>query len=382
MNTDKKLTLWVREGLLSSAQAKAIRDFEARPGGKNWVLLGVGAIGVTAIATGVVSVVAANWDRIPVTMKLFNYFLWQVLFGLAFVKVSEKEGPLRESFLTLFALLFLGGIGLVAQIYNLRSDGWQGILFWCALACPAVLLARSRLLPELWFAGLTAATLLWMNSRVYLDVQMPWLDRELVAVFVAFTVAAVSLARYDKVALPSPFRRAGLQWGIGASVGAVSLLASLLWYGIPARYYVTPPFWLLLFPTVGVGLVAAVLATSRPAYEKKIAASLSFLFLAQLLYLAIPLLLPIGSQKVAGCAGFLIVWSLAATSAVAGRQKRLFDLATFVMAARLVVVYFEVFGSLAATGVGLIVSGGLILGAAYGWHRFRGRLGTWLGRTL
>jgi len=34
----------------------------------------------------------------------------------------------REGLIALFFLMFLAGIGLTAQIYNIKSDGWGGIL--------------------------------------------------------------------------------------------------------------------------------------------------------------------------------------------------------------------------------------------------------------
>jgi hypothetical protein len=48
-----------------------------------------------------------------------------------------------------------------------------------------------------------------------------------------------------------------------------------------------------------------------------------------------------------------------------------------VIALRLVVVYFEVFGSLAVTGVGLVFSGGLMIVSALYWNRLRVHTARW-----
>ena len=54
-------------------------------------------------------------------------------------------------------------------------------------------------------------------------------------------------------------------------------------------------------------------------------------------------------------------------------------MASLVIALRVVIVYFEVFGSLAMRGLGLIFSGIVILTISFMWHRFRVRVRQQLG---
>jgi hypothetical protein len=75
-----------------------------------------------------------------------------------------------------------------------------------------------------------------------------------------------------------------------------------------------------------------------------------------------------------GCILFVLAWAGAAWIAASLKRKRLFDIATLVLGIRFIVVYFQVFGSLAATGIGLILSGGFILFVAWGWYKYRGRV--------
>ena len=86
-------------------------------------------------------------------------------------------------------------------------------------------------------------------------------------------------------------------------------------------------------------------------------------------------------HEILGCLLFLIAWAFAAGAAAAADRKRLFDFATLVIAVRFLTVYFEVFGSLAATGGGLILSGLVILGAAFLWNTGRKRAAELLGVT-
>jgi hypothetical protein len=72
-----------------------------------------------------------------------------------------------------------------------------------------------------------------------------------------------------------------------------------------------------------------------------------------------------------GAALFLLTWGLAAALAARLRRRRLFKALTIAIALRFIFAYFEAFGSLALTGLGLVVSGGLILAVALAWDRAR-----------
>lgn len=53
-----------------------------------------------------------------------------------------------------------------------------------------------------------------------------------------------------------------------------------------------------------------------------------------------------------------------------------FNTNTLLMAARILVLYFQVFISLAITGIGLIVSGLIVLGLVWGWRHIKNHLKT------
>jgi hypothetical protein len=59
-------------------------------------------------------------------------------------------------------------------------------------------------------------------------------------------------------------------------------------------------------------------------------------------------------------------------------HQRVFNFVTFLIGLRFVVLYFQAMGGLAATGVGLIISGMLIIAVAWAWHTGRERLRSWV----
>lgn len=148
---------WVENGIITHEQGRAIVDYEANRNNRNWVIWGICTIGVIAIITGLISLVAANWESIPDSIKLFVYFLIQFLLGVAFVLRYNTSGSLREVFLLTFILMFFAGIGLIAQIFNLEGNGWEALFFWLIITLPATLLAQTRLASLIWFAVLCIA---------------------------------------------------------------------------------------------------------------------------------------------------------------------------------------------------------------------------------
>ncbi len=66
-----KLKTWQQAGLLSPDQADKILVFESAtaPSG-TWILRGAAMIGLSAIAIGIISLVASNWEQIPNEVKI------------------------------------------------------------------------------------------------------------------------------------------------------------------------------------------------------------------------------------------------------------------------------------------------------------------------
>jgi uncharacterized membrane protein len=80
-------------------------------------------------------------------------------------------------------------------------------------------------------------------------------------------------------------------------------------------------------------------------------------------------LVPHAPSAMLGALGFVIVWVLVAWCGYQARAMQIVNLATALIAVRVFVAYIEVFGSMLATGAGLIVSGVLLLALAWLWVR-------------
>ena len=80
-------------------------------------------------------------------------------------------------------------------------------------------------------------------------------------------------------------------------------------------------------------------------------------------------LVPHAPAAMVGTCGFVTVWAFVAWRDYQAQAMQIVNLATAVIAARIFVTYIEVFGSMLATGAGLIVSGVLLLALAWLWVR-------------
>jgi hypothetical protein len=75
------------------------------------------------------------------------------------------------------------------------------------------------------------------------------------------------------------------------------------------------------------------------------------------------------ASRLAGIAVFMGLWAAIARAAAAEGWTSLFGVAIAAIALRIFIIYIELFGSLAATGGGLILGGILMVGLSWLWHR-------------
>ncbi|MEZ4752333.1 MAG: DUF2157 domain-containing protein [Bdellovibrionota bacterium] len=376
----KKLDQWVEAGLLQPDQAHAIAEHENADPRKNWTILGIAGLGIIAFVSGMISLIAGNWDTISVTSKIVAYFMIQLGFGALFFSARDHQGDAREISLSCFNFFFLCGIFLIRQIYGLAWEPWQVFLFWIVLIFPPTLLARNRHTYHLWVGGFYATL---VNYLFYIRMESPqWLPATfMAAVGIVYLGFAVGIWRFNLFRLPDGLRHAWVSWSVGLLVFGITPIANALWYQDSVRSVLEklPSFALYTaIPWIACIVAVTSLALSRPRYQIWFRNSTTALLVLVSFFLCTPLLFSIGEQKALGCLGFILVWGAAAAAAGFNRWKRLFDLATLVIAVRFIMVYLESFHADAKTGVGLMISGTLIFSVAFVWHRYRGKVENWL----
>jgi hypothetical protein len=179
--------------------------------------------------------------------------------------------------------------------------------------------------------------------------------------------------------LREEFRSALIVFGVGCLLMVATPWVNAIWgNGYYLRNQSVPLGAIgIAWLATGIAIVVSLLRASEPRNLRVITALLLLLVAT---YVSIPHLIdtrqvfPGSLNQVVAAVGFLFVWGTAAASAAMASRNRLFDLATVVIALRFIVIYFEVFGSLTTTGIGLIVSGLVIIGIGVAWNRGRKRI--------
>lgn len=365
MKLEKRLARWTSAGLLTEEQSNAILAWEHDQPSMSWVLFGITGLGVVVLMTGVVSIIAANWDDIPARVKLTGYFLSLVALAYGAWRRHELPGVVRECLLTVFALYVLAGIGLIGQVYHLTSNGYEELFLWLTLILPTTLLAKSRLVNNVWFLGLVTAMSIWVG---YSDLIRPGPSRIYVATALPYLFLGLGYLLWDRFEF---FASTARVWSYAVLLLGFGVAANVAW-SLGEQLITTRTGWAAALPFTTLAIALGAVALRRPLIGRGISLAITATLVLSALLILPPLYLDIDKHEVLGCALFIAAWSGAAAIAAGMERRRLFDFAALVIAVRFVVVYFEVFGSLAATGIGLICSGAVILGFAYLWYRHRG----------
>lgn len=367
MTLQGRIERWLEAKVIDRETADRILRFEDEQPSASWVLYGISGLGVVVMLTGLISIIAANWDDISSTTKLVGYFFSLTVLGWLVVRRSGIPGVVRECLITAFGLYVLAGIGLVGQIYNLESDGYSAIFFWLTIILPIALLAENRLLSNLWFLGLALALSIWTFDFRGID---GFIDRTFISLGIPYFILGVGYGLGHL--FPEKFARAGRLWSYAAILLFFAAIGNIAWAtGNLHAHRIDLGSWPLVSWTgVACALLGVALRKIQPS--KILTYAVCTTVASSALLILPPLIGEIGKHEIFGCALFIVAWSGAAAVAAAIHRRRLFDFSAMVIGIRFIVVYFEVFGSLAATGIGLILSGGVILGIAYMWHRYRG----------
>lgn len=370
---DRALQRWRDAALIDAETAARILAYEeanaapTRPYG----FYALGGLGALSIAIGLLAIVASNWDAIPAQVKLLCDLA--LLVGLAAGtavaarRAESSSGGLSVAAWVLDVLVFvyagatLASIALVGQIYHLGGQPRHALAYFAAITAPLILLGRGRLLMASWVV-LVQGTALANLDALFDDWTKSSRQHE---VLMSCTALCMSLAMMLLGQLGALKRRrpqlASVVTGLGAMQWLVMAnLATGLWYSHSDRYA-------SLAPLLGAGLAVSLLFAAPLALRG--GAALGAFLVYGTLGCFLPALIPHDNLKLVGALSFLGLWALGGFYGLRGGALWFFNLATAVIGLRLLVVYFEVFGSLLYTGQGLIGGGLLTLFLAWLWLR-------------
>jgi uncharacterized membrane protein len=372
MSLERKLARWRDAGLIDDATRTRIEAFESAQR-KPIVLYALAVLGGGTVALGVVSVVAANWQRIPAAAKLGADLVLGALLAAATYASVQREQPLRrEVLVTVFYGFTLASLALVGQVYQLDTPTYQALLAWTAATLPLVLLGHSRYLAALIAVSLATTHGFCLEALIdhveHSGRMSEATERNLIAL-AAFVspLVYVPLGRVPWLLRNRPEYARTLSALAWSAVLAAGFGLQFAWYErIDANDTLS---WAPLAAAAAAGALGAALSRLQP--ELPAPARRTVLVILGFAWLTFAL----ATTFVRGPADWLgallqIAWlALFSWCSLQLGMLRAFNTLTALIAVRVLVVYFEVFGSLLDTGLGLITGGALTLLIAWFWRR-------------
>ena len=353
-----KTQSWVSKGLITPQQAEEIIAFEQNKRPFLSLFSIILFLGVFSIACGIVAIISSNWYNIPATVKLAGMFAALIGMGSALPMIEKKYPVGFDAGLFFFMLLFFAAIGLVGQIYHLKSDTYKAFLFWSGLAFPLLFLTKRVLFGWIWEVIFICA--FWASpwgESVLRFIEDYFLSSPLYFSFLFFALFFV-LSRVQKAALfVSPLR-------VGLFVfGLFFLFCGRHRFGI---YNVSTTSLMALFCATAIAFASFVWNFSGFNLQEK-----QSLWIVTGLYVLF-FLLPLGKDTIYFSELILLLAFIFV--AYCFHQEKKARILAVITAFRMLIAFFDLFGSLLYTGFGLIFSGVVMLGLAYACYKADGYL--------
>lgn len=382
MSIARQLARWQHAGLIDGKTAESILAFEKEQG-RPLLIYALGSLGALSVSAGIISLIAANWDELgrPAKLGADLIILGAVAFGLA---RSRSTDWVREVLTIVYFLTVLASVALIGQTYQLGGEVHQALALWLVLATPAVVVfGRSWLLAALWLGGFGATI---GTTIAYAFDTYSWLQEDepqLIALSVVCSLVALFalwLSIFPWFVRQRAHHAGFFRSVIWFTIVASSSVAQHLWYidfSDEYRGSVTPVPWSVLGAPALAGLL---FAWYSPKTLADLSARARYVLRGVMLFAVVSSLAPCvfrhDEHPAVGAISFLLLWiGLALVAHQVGRI-RLLNLATAIIALRIIIAYVEVFDTLARTGVGMIIGGGLALAILWAWVRisrdFRG----------
>ena len=267
-----------------------------------------------------------------------------------------------EALLLFFMLLCLASIGLHSQIFHLEGKFYQAILLWCLITFPLNFLSRQLAVPFAWAGGFLFALVFMVfdssllegffkNNSYYIAMAIPLL-------YTLFTV--VTKTFLGEQGLTRAFR----YWSVSAGIGAI-VIAEMPKHFTQVTNLTLTPF----IPGYVLALLMVVFIVRNAEYTRLQQVLLLSMLTLFVLMFHLPL---IGIDYEVVFAAFTIsILSILAMLLASLKERKLFQRVVSLVALRFLFVYFQALGGLATTGLGLIVSGVIVLAAASWWNKNR-----------
>ncbi len=349
-----KLKKWQEAGLLSIDQANQIADYE-KSRYKSKFQSRLTYVALFAIVLGILSIVAANWYAIPASLKIAGHFILNIAVAYGILSNNSVHRPLwREGCVLLLFGLFLTFIALVGQVYQLHGKLAYTLSVWVVMCAPFI-----------WYYGRTYFAmwpwLLALITAVYLILleHIETSHAEIVTAISALYFPIILLA-VAKIPLIARYRPGFIKSLRGMGIGLICILTTIAIVAHHNLDYTDATIWWIFG-----GFASAFLFILACFWPRKSAPAQNgfelFVYLLISTGLYTLMLTCDAIPRFVGAILFIGYWGMIAWMGARIQSAHIMDWAIRLIILRLIFVYIELFGGLLTTGVGLVVSGILLL---------------------
>jgi uncharacterized membrane protein len=256
---NQELRLWQTDGLISPEQSSAISqryrlDQMAKESTRQ-LLLVIYVIGASLIGAGVISFAAAQWDKIIPSVKVGLIVACMLTFhitGFYLWKVSARSPRLGHALVVLGTVVFGANIDLMAQIFNVESNLYNGFFAW---AIGAVIMAYAlESVPNAIVAIVVSFTGFcgWIDDNPHSFCYYPFVAAALFLPFAHFCRSALTLVLSLLAVGISVVMCAGVDSGERAAFGLAAPGAALLFFAYGLLSQRTAVFKTFVLPAMAV----------------------------------------------------------------------------------------------------------------------------------
>ena len=345
---NRQLNLWTQHNLITETQADNIRAFE-QGRDKARSKRGFAMVGITAILIGVLSLVASNWSQIPATMKIILHAILNVGVAVAIFKTPSDKIMIRDLLVTALFGFTLTFIALLGQIFQLHGDMAVTISLWTLLCTPFIwVFGRGVMAITPWLIAVLVS--LGMIIDKFFAIEDIW--QSLLSMMILFVPLLLILVSHIEMVIRHCPIFSVVMKRYGMVLLAIMAVIPPLFFWDIASEALTDQWMTVSIMVAGLAVGSLALSSDRLV---QIFTAVSGIFII------IPFALAPHNSDLFSAILFMGYFAFLAWWGARQNNTSLIDWSIRLIIFRLVIVYFEVFGFLAATGLGMILTGAIIL---------------------
>ena len=350
-----KFKRWQDAGLITSDQTEAILAFEKEhKSGK--LVKDLSNVGIFAILVGVVSLVASNWADIPPMVKLLGHFILNIAVAGFMLRQDAVKHPLiKDGLVVALFGLFLAFIALIGQVYQLHGDLHKTLLYWLIICTPFVwFYGRSYTVIGPWLVVVVVTLYLNIDAALEYTPHRFLLISSVLSLYLSPLLLLIARNDWLKNVRPG-YVKSFHQIGMGLPVIFANIGIFLFYDSWRTIEHQTVQMVLMAIGLLGIFVLL------RPRKGDRQATVLWYYLLFSSMLIMMPFAVPGVESGILSAILFVLYWIFLAWVGVQIHDDNLSNWAIRLVILRIFIVYLEVFGSLLTTGVGLIISGVILL---------------------